>query len=211
MWRDRTNVKGIHQHPLVRHLGVMTPDDPSFGDDPPLDDFTDYVAQVLAMERLRLLREPGREGFDGSGYFRKHFFLLEGWHEAFRGQDIIDGETQFTLLSMRRIPGDFVTEEQVKARTFVHDMLARSCVAKFGQGYWMPGMPMALSTFWAMPEHADADLVEGTWWEFLRWGSLNLEQRRERGKCLTPIEIPEERDAVVQVRYLEPVKIDDEL
>ncbi|KAI9794929.1 MAG: hypothetical protein M1835_006303 [Candelina submexicana] len=209
MWRDRTDVKGIYQHPLVRHLGVMTPDDPSFGDNPPLDDFNDYVAQVLAMERLRLLREPGPDGFDGSAYFRKHFFLLEGWHEAFRGQDVIDGETQFRLLSMQRRPGDFEDEQQVMARTFVHDILARSCVAKFGQGYWMQGMPLALSSFWAMREYEDADLVEGTWWQFLRWGSLNLEQKRMRGKCLTPIAIPEERDVVVEVGYLEPVKVDD--
>ncbi|KAI9720220.1 MAG: hypothetical protein M1812_003038 [Candelaria pacifica] len=206
MWKDRTDVQDIHQHALVRHLGLMTPDDPSFGDNPPLEDFTDYVAQVLAMERLRLLREPGPEGFDGSAYFRKHFFLLEGWHEAFRGQDVISGDTSFKLLAMQRRPGDFQTEEQVMARSFVHDMLARSCVAKFGQGYWMPGMPLSLSSYWAMREYADADLVEGTWWEFLRWGSLNLEQKRERGKCLTPIEIPEEKDVVVEAGYLEPVE-----
>ena len=206
MWKDRTDAAGLHQHPLIQHLGLLTPEDPVFGPNPDWKGYTDYCAQFLAYERLRLLREPGPTGFDGSEYFRHHFFLLDGWDEAFRGQDIYDGETHFELLSLDRRPEDVERDDrQRQAHDFVLDLVGRSSVAKFGQGYWLPGMPVGLTGFWARPEYADYDCRPGTWGEFVRMASTQCRQMRAYRACLTPLEIPEEKDVVVTAGYLEPI------
>ncbi|MCJ1462998.1 hypothetical protein MMC07_001602 [Pseudocyphellaria aurata] len=208
MWRERTDVTGIHSHPLVRHLGVLQPYDPCFGLNPDHRAFSDYCAQFLAYERVRLAREPGSEdAFDGPAYFRKHFFLLESWEEAFRSQDVLEGRVLHELLKLERRPDAVSTDEQQRqAQTLAHDLMARSAVAKFGQGYWRLGMPMALSGVWALPGNQDDDCIPGTWGAFVRYGSVHLDQKRHMGTFLPPIEIPEEKDVVVVARHLEPVQ-----
>ena len=196
---------GIHKHPLIRHLGLLTPYDPCFGENPNFEEYTDYCAQFLAYERLRLLREPGDDGFDGSKYFREHFFLLQSWEEGFRYDDVADGKTQFELLSLERRPEDTADPRQQQAQAFVLNLLGRSAMVKFGQGYWQPGMPPAVTKFWAQPQFADYDHKPGTWGELMRYGSVHLEQKRSYGKCLTPIAIPEEKDIVITAGYLEAV------
>ena len=203
MWKDRTNAVGIRNHPLIRHLGVLDPHHPSMGDDHKLERFSDYCAQILAFERLRLLQEPGERGFDGSRYFKEHFFLLELWKEAFRTQDVLDGTTLYELLSMERRPEDMADSRQQQAKNMVHQLLAQSAVAQFSTGYWQPGMPLSLTSFWAKPGHENDDCRPGTWGGFLRYGSVNWEQTRHHGRCLTPIAIPEEKDTIITAGYLE--------
>ena len=181
-------------------------DDPCFGDNVDTGDFSDYCAQFMACERLRLLREPGEKGFDGSRYFREHFFILDSWKETFRLQDKIEGTRMYELLTMERRLEDLDSPSQQEAQSFVHELLAQSATAKFGAGFWRPGMPLTLTSYWAKPGHEDDDSIPGTWGGFLRYGSLYLEQKRDHGRCLTPMEIPEEKDVVITAGYLEPAK-----
>ena len=174
-----------------------------FGENPNMEDFSDYCGQWLAYERLRLLREPGEKGFDGSRYFKEHFFLLDLLQEALRTQDRHDGTELYNLFLMERRPKDIADPRQQQAQTFVHELLGYSSTAIFGTGVWRPGMPLTLSSFWAKPGHEDDDCKPGTWGEFLRYGSIHWEQRRIQGRCLTPIPVPEEEDVVITAGHLE--------
>ena len=218
LWADRTNATGIRHHPLVRHLGPLVLDDPNFGENPNWEGFTDYAAQILAYERVRLTRDPGEDGFDGLEYFNKHFFLLDAWEEFCRDQDRFDGSQIFKFLSLPRKPfpnnngNGYVTgkpdhngvpdddgKAQLMARDFVHNLLAKSCMCKFSQGFWEPGMPVGVAALWNRPELADADSLPGTWGEYLRYGSVYLEQTDEKRKHLKPLPIP---GNIGQVRIL---------
>jgi hypothetical protein len=212
-------VAGIHRHPLVRHLGLLVIDDPTFGENPNWEEFTDYAAQILAYERVRLTREPGKDGFDGAAYFKQRVFLLDAWEEMYRGQDRFDGSQIFELLSLPRNPvpnggrtiddvngdADGDSNAQRTARDFVHDLLAKSCVCKLSQGFWQPGMPLAVTSYWNRPELADADSRPGTWGQYLRYGSVHFEQTEEARRDLKPLPIPEEIGEVQTVEMLEPV------
>ncbi|KAL6230329.1 hypothetical protein BDW75DRAFT_244922 [Aspergillus navahoensis] len=74
IWRDRDSHDGSHNHPLIRHLGLMIT--PAFPDTTDWEALTDYLTAPQACTRVRTNREPGENGFDGPAYFRKHFFLL---------------------------------------------------------------------------------------------------------------------------------------
>ncbi|ESZ94260.1 putative capsule polysaccharide biosynthesis protein [Sclerotinia borealis F-4128] len=205
MWGNSTDVTNIHRHPLVRHLGLLRPDDPTFGENPDYEAFTDYASHFLAYERLRLLREPGEKGFDGASYFKEHFFLLDAWPEMYRDQDVIDGETMFELLNTVRDTSSNASNRdlQQEAERFVHNLLVHSSVAKFSQGFWQPGMPLAVTSFWKRAGNEEADSRPGTWGEYLRYVATHFEQTRDYRQCLVPLVIPEEMDEIVEVGYLE--------
>ncbi|KAL1859999.1 hypothetical protein Plec18170_001948 [Paecilomyces lecythidis] len=227
LWEGRTDAVGIHRHPLVRHLGLLAADDPNFGDSPNWEGFTDYAAQILAYERVRLIREPGQDGFDGPAYFRKHFFLLDAWEELCRGQEKFDGLQILKLLLLPRHSvtnseedGSFIGkaawdpdgsrltdygEIQKMARDFVHDLLANSCVCKFSQGFLEPGMPPGIAAYWSTPGLEDADSRPGTWGEYLRYGSVHLEPTGEERKHLKPLPIPQNIGEVHNVGLFEAV------
>ncbi|KAI9372981.1 hypothetical protein BJX61DRAFT_542180 [Aspergillus egyptiacus] len=213
LWEGRADATGIRHHPLVRHLGPLVLDDPGFGETPNWEGFSDYAAHILAYERVRLTREPGPDGFDGLAYFTKHFFLLDAWEEMCRDQDKFDGYEILKLLTLPRQPlfpttggeengnghPDDGKSQQRTAREFVHGLLAKSSVCKFSQGFWEPGMPVLVAALWNRPELADADSRPGTWGEYLRYGSVHLDQTGEQRRRLKPLVIP---DNVGQVRTL---------
>lgn len=99
--------------------------------------FTDYLAQVQAYERVRLNREPGADGFDGPAYFREHFYLLDARTEMFIGQayNRTDRVLQLLLLPRNEVSGD---EDQADASRFVHDVLSRSSCCKFSTTAHIP-------------------------------------------------------------------------
>jgi hypothetical protein len=211
----------------VRHLGLLTADDPNFGENPNWEDFTDYAAQILAYERVRLTREPGKDGFDGPAYFRNHVFLLDAWEELCRGQEKLDGLQILKLLLLPRqlLPGseeneyiigkaawDIDGSDQINygksqqiARDFVHDLLANSCVCKLSQGFLEAGMPPGTAAYWNKPEWADADSRPGTWGEYLRYGSVHLEPTRQDRKHPKPLPIPENIGEEHDVGLFDPV------
>ena len=71
LWRDRTECKGIHKHPLISHLPLLQHS--TVEHDP--EDLSDYIAQCMAFDRLRLLEDPS-DGFNGVRYFNEKVFML---------------------------------------------------------------------------------------------------------------------------------------
>lgn len=71
IWKDRSESKGIHKHPLLRHLPLSKH---SIVEHNP-EDLSDYIAQCLCFDRLRLLIDPS-DGFNGVEYYEKKIFML---------------------------------------------------------------------------------------------------------------------------------------
>lgn len=71
IWKDRTNCKDIHKHPLIKHLPLLQHS--TVAHDP--EDLSDYIAQCMAFDRLRLLEDPS-DGFSGVRYFEDKVYML---------------------------------------------------------------------------------------------------------------------------------------
>lgn len=217
MWAGRSDANGLHNHSLVRHLGLLKLKAPSISADADWAGFSDYVAQILAFERVRLNSEPGPDGFDGPAYFKDHFFLLDANKEMFLGQGFDQGERIAKLLSLtRRKPGSSEAgvsptanndddDDQLSAKKFVHNVLTSSSLCKFSQGTARLGLKFLVGKYWSRPENSMADCNPGTWGAVLREGSVRYQQARMPGRSLEPLNLPEELGSTTMVGILEPV------
>ncbi|KAI1345340.1 hypothetical protein F5Y01DRAFT_309142 [Xylaria sp. FL0043] len=229
MWSGRNDAVGLHDHPLVRHIGLLRLQASSIPANADWAGFTDYLAQILAFERVRLNREPGQRGFDGPAYFNIHFFLLDANTEMFRGQDFDGAERLAHMLLLpctapwpRHIGSHqeqthicaeqteaSKDEDQRLAQQFTYAVLAHSSLCKFSQGTARLGLKFVLGKYWSRPENSMVDCQPGTWGCFLRYGSVHLRQTRMRGRYLEPLRIarchPEGRDSGTVAALYEPI------
>jgi hypothetical protein len=203
IWQDRESAVGLNTHPLISHLPLLQINAPSIPPGADWVNFTDYLAQVQAFERVRLNRETGVDGLDGPAYFRRNFYLLDARTEMFIGQAFDGAEQVLRLLLLSKV--DDGTSQNVKdqeeASRFVHDMLARSSCCKFSSGTGRLGLKRLVAKHWSLAEHAGDDSQPGTWGEYLRWGSVHLRQTRD----IARFEVPEDVGIITHVGPFEPV------
>lgn len=209
MWAGGvTNADGFHKHPLLRHLPLLNPplSSSNLELDVTMETFTDYLAHFVALERLRKIIDPN-DGFNGPKYYRENILFAKAMEETFYVQPKTkwSGPRQFAYLAtprMQRNGGRFDTysEKQREALDFVHDALANSSTMKLSHGY--PGGKDFLADLWDLPENENADCEPGTFAEYLRWGSVHLDQTRK----LVPYKIDNTKDTVYHVGVLEPVE-----
>lgn len=205
---DRNRAAGLHGHPLISHLPLLQISAPTIPAGADWADFTDYLAQVQAFERVRLNQEPGVDGFDGPEYFREHFFLLDARTEMFLGQAFDEGDRVRRLLLLpRREPPD--DEDQEAASRFVYGVLAESSCCKFSKGTGRLGLPTLVAEYWTRPEYANDDCQPGTWGEYLRYGSVHFRQTRQSGRSLTPLHIPKETAQITRAGTFEPISYEN--
>ncbi|KAI0132405.1 hypothetical protein BJ170DRAFT_613848 [Xylariales sp. AK1849] len=227
MWKNRDDSLDIHRDPLVHHLDPLRINAPSIPANANWSAFSDYVAQVMAFERVRLNREPGPYGFDGPSYFRNHFFLVDAGTEMFHGQQFDGAEevVQILLLNCRlpstdqaptyegngktaRLGHDVDEKQQSAAYEFVHNVLTQSSLCKFSEGTARLGLKFLVASYLNKPENANADCQPGTWGEILRFGSVHSKQTRRQGKALEPLQVPVDEQSLVTVAgMLEPATL----
>lgn len=99
-WQEpgRRESKDVTGHNLFEHL--------DFGGY--RHDMIDYLAQHVAFQRLRLLKDP-TDGFDGPNYFTKHMYLLDAIKEAYYLPDQTrwQGQVALDLMNAPQIPGPY--------------------------------------------------------------------------------------------------------
>ncbi|WPG99932.1 Hypothetical protein R9X50_00275500 [Acrodontium crateriforme] len=200
LWTDSTIQKGIHAHPLLRHLPlVQFPTEENWTAPFSAEDWTDYSSHMLCFERLSLLSEPN--GFDGADYFHNHILLMSANREIFHMQEI--GEDHlFDLLVLPFEPHSSDAQQQ-EARKRIPAMLAESSFIKFGEGYWMEGLPVPIATRFREDEYSDCR--PNTWVGWLRWASDRFEQDLPDGWTTPREEILLPAEKIVRVGVLEPV------
>ncbi|KAI0865912.1 hypothetical protein F4860DRAFT_200109 [Xylaria cubensis] len=216
LWKNgRTNCLGLHEHPLVKPLGLFAPPDELYEETKRKFDLggsghqfdkkiiADYLALNLAYERVRLLVDE-KTGWNGPEYYRRNVHLLDCIDELWKTHEMLLVDEVFPLLSLPFQPENMETDTKQKAAAdYVGYILANCSMAKHSQGFWQPGIRVPLAMTWNMPENADADIKKGTWAEYLRWASLFCEQTRSKGKCLPSLKLGEEKEELIYAGLLE--------
>lgn len=152
----------------------------------PMEIFTDYLSQCMCFERLRRLVDPS-DGFNGPEYYSNKLLLYSGLQETYYFQQATEwsGTKQFDLLTMKRTGEGVVRDEKWHAaEIFVNDALANTSTMKLSHG--PPGaLDCFLADMWDSEELQGKDCEEGTFGEYLRYGSVHFDQMRQ----MTPIKI----------------------
>ncbi|EHK45168.1 hypothetical protein TRIATDRAFT_184052, partial [Trichoderma atroviride IMI 206040] len=205
MWTGVTNADGFHKHPLLRHLPLLNPplSKSKLELDVTMESFTDYLAHFVALERLRKLIDPS-DGFDGPKYYRENIFFAKAMQETYYVQPKTkwSGPQQLGYLTTRRdgldgSESDEVREKWLEAQDFVHDALANSSTMKLSHGH--PGGKDFLADLLDQPQNEGKDCEPQTFGEYLRWGSVHLNQTRE----MIPYKIDTSKEKVYHVGVLE--------
>ncbi|CZT19177.1 related to capsule polysaccharide biosynthesis protein [Ramularia collo-cygni] len=208
LWEDgATNQDGFHLHPLLRHMGTLhTPNKDIPVSFPDMGPITDYLSQTFCIERIRHLIDPN-DGFNGPEYWATKIFGIAMPQEMWRHQltTLWNGKRQWELFSKKRSGPDCVQDaDWYEAETLVHEILSNSSVLKLSTG--SPGTEeWWLATYWNKKEYEQADIEEGTFAAYLRWGSCHFDQIRE----LAPLKLELETERVWRAGVLEPVKVDE--
>lgn len=174
---DRTSSLDVRLDPLFAHLTPFTLPGFTSSIKASADAIGDYFAQFTAAGRLFALVDSS-VGWDGPRFFQENLMLFT-IDEMFTQNFLTDwsGELQFAHLSRPRIePVDRTDLDQLASETFVETCLERSLIIKMSQGI-IPE-PIPLAKIWNRSENENADIAPGTWAEYLRWGSVHLDQDR---------------------------------
>lgn len=195
VWKGVTETTGMHAHPLLHHLpGFQPPVEKLEASDLNVTygQFLDYLAHNLCFERLIYLRDPSVE-WSGPEYNRKRILWFDAMQETYYAQKITswDGRKQYDLLATRRKTS--VNDEAfAAAEEFVENVMAHSSTMKLSHG--LPSGKEYLAAIWDKGDDQEIDNARGTFAEYLRYGSVYLEQTRE----LTPLVISPTTDKILE-------------
>jgi Capsular polysaccharide synthesis protein len=202
VWKGVTETTGMHAHPLLHHLpGFQPPVEKLEASDLSVTygQFLDYLAHNLCFERLIYLRDPS-VAWSGPDYNRKHILWFDAMQETYYAQKITgwDGRKQYDLLATQRKTS--VTDEAfAEAEEFVENVMAYSSTMKLSHG--LPSGKEYLAAIWDNGDDQEIDNAPGTFAEYLRYGSVYLEQTRD----LKPLVISPTADKILEGRVTEAV------
>jgi hypothetical protein len=173
LWEGSTTAEGFHAHPLLAHLPQLDVQNAELGCPPlliPTHGLGDYLAHFLCLERLQQLRDPA-DGFNGAEYFTNNVLLLRAIDHVYYAQKITgwDGRRQYDMLATR--VDDVKAPLQADAKAFVDKVLRNSALMKLSHG--PPCGLENLATIWDEESHANDDIAEGTFADYLRNASVH--------------------------------------
>lgn len=183
LWKGHTSCKGMIANPL---LAFALNNDFSqsvergfrweFKVEPQV--VFEYIAQVLAWQRLCLLEDAG-DGFCGADYAQDHILWFDVLEEDWGAETIVGfrGQEMFDALATR-LDADPESEEYKTAYKLVWRVLARSSMQKITHGKNLTKTP-ALGLLWDSEENKDKDIEPGTFAELLRYGTEHFVQTRK--------------------------------
>lgn len=189
VWKGAQSTKGMTTHPLLRHLPRYDP--PSLdGKKPPFEynQFSDYLAQVLCLERVRHLKDPSLK-WDGPEFFANQVLLFDCGPEVFWCDYLAgwDGRKQYNLL-IREKDGAPHDEGYKESEAYVDAILATSSTMKVSHAVTTPGRE-CLADIWDKPETHDADSLPGTFASYLRWANVHYQAKHALNRVyLGPME-----------------------
>lgn len=193
-WAGRTNNKGVHKHPLFRHLvrdGNIAP----FLKEA-VGDKLDYFQAYLAYERLRLLEDP-HDGFSGPSYCKNRVLLID-YREFAAGAMLTNdnGPKQLKLFNTRHDQNQD-SEEYGEAKKFFTNILSNAAMLK--QYHWRDHDVPTLADLWDRPENYELDAEPNTFGDYLRYISSHYTQDR----TITGLKFPPTREKVLVAGVLE--------
>jgi hypothetical protein len=194
LWEGKTNTTGMHKHPLVSHIPLMSvPQEVVIEEEGQekmvIDDaaMTDYAIQIQCMGAAQHWLDADGH-WDGPRYVREKCWLQSMMDACYVQEKATawNGQRQFDLLKQKLPTADECeTEDQKAARTMVEETVAHSWCMKLGHGFSAKlfGGP-TVGMLWR--EHIGTDCEEGTYAGWLRSAELNCAQSR----TWIPMEVP---------------------
>ncbi|WAO87651.1 Hypothetical protein NCS54_00496800 [Fusarium falciforme] len=173
IWQGRTNVDGVHKHPLTKDIGLAD-GMADWGMEDKVKSMSDYVSQMLIGDRTRNLYDVNT-GWNGREFFENKVFMVEGIWNGILGaiRTDYDGYKQVEMFTTRLDEPDL--EKRVKAEAFVIEMLEKSHMYKVYHS--SAGGPPALGDL--VKQIQDLDHRPGTFGEMYRYGTVHWEPTRE--------------------------------
>ena len=169
---------------------------------------------MICLDRLLSTRDPST-GFFGQKYWEEHFRLLPS-NEMLPQHCFADpdGFTEGESLRLLGLPrSEPVSEsrsdrdqDQLDAERLVEGALAHACFKKMLSGLWR-NRQETVAGRWDAEDGKNLDIKPGTWAEYLRWGSVFLEQRRKLSIVQAEVPLHEGglRRRIYEVGVLEPI------
>lgn len=188
LWKGAKSTKGMTTHPLLHHLPRYDP--PSLnGKSSPFEynQFSDYLAQVLCLERVRHLKDSSLD-WDGAEFLSNRVLLYDCGPEVFWYDYLAcwDGRKQYNMLIRQNddAPHDDGYRE---SDAYVEALLATSSTMKVSHAVTTPGRE-CLAGIWDKPENHDADALPGTFGAYLRWANVYYQSKHALNRVyLEPI------------------------
>ncbi|KAF2186337.1 hypothetical protein K469DRAFT_738638 [Zopfia rhizophila CBS 207.26] len=172
LWEEKTNYKGVSQHPLLKNLGLHWTNNELWSDKFNFDLKVD--AQTLFEYTTQMDR------FNGAEYWQTHVLLFDTMAETVGAEETIGwgggGPKLFELLSLK-LEADSNSVTYKEAYNMVWRILTRSSMQKIAGSKMLK--TLNLDTLWSMPENKGKDREPGTFAELLRYGAVNFAQTRE--------------------------------
>ncbi|KAF2794770.1 hypothetical protein K505DRAFT_241388 [Melanomma pulvis-pyrius CBS 109.77] len=205
-WKGRQDYTGIIESPLigfVKDFNFAEAEARGFKWDFKIDELTvlGYIGQVVAWVRLCWLQEPNG-GFNGVEYYCNKVLLFDVLTEDWPAETVVgfDGQSLFNVFTTK-LDDDPESEEYKKAYEATWLMLTKSCLQKITHAKGIT-KDLACGMLLDKKENERKDGEPGTFGELLRYGSVHLEQTRERINYVDPIR-PEEK-VIIHKGLLEP-------
>ncbi|PHH89626.1 hypothetical protein CDD83_5642 [Cordyceps sp. RAO-2017] len=177
-----TNSHNFHKHPLFRHrpplaaIAPLEPDREEYGSrEARVEALNDYLGQTMVMEALCRAEEDS-----WSEYYARHVYLLPSTRDMFYLQAATGwcGERQHRLLSAKRRRSDTAPDETWReAEALVVQILSRASTLKLPHHHGL--VKTQLADIWDRDENREADIAEGSFAEYLRYGSVHFVQSRD--------------------------------
>lgn len=182
LWKGQNDWSGIIKSPLIAFVqGVDFSQSKAAGfhwhwDVDPMI-VLGYVGQVIAWFRLAYLKEPNG-GFDGVEYYTKHVLCLDSLSEVWGAEKTIgfNGEDMYKVFTTRR-DADPESAEYKRAYEATWRLLTKSSMQKITHG---KSLTKDIHCGFLLDQNEGSDCAPGTFGELLRYGSVHLEQTRER-------------------------------
>ncbi|KAI8224907.1 putative glycosyl transferase FCK3 [Colletotrichum sp. SAR 10_86] len=200
LWRDRTNERGFHKHPLIQEIGIAD-GMADWNFEKKVLQMSDYVAQMLIGDRTRNLLDV-ETGWNGRDVYEKKAFMVEGINNGILGamKTDYDGAKQIEIFTTRLDEPDEARRKA--AEEFVIDMLENSHMYKVYHNS-AGGLP-ALGDLIKKEGFQDADHRPGTFGELYRYGTVHWLSTRKVDR-LTP---PPHEDELIRATPTTPSVID---
>ncbi|KAF2724192.1 hypothetical protein K431DRAFT_282048 [Polychaeton citri CBS 116435] len=190
VWTGHTSAQGLADDPLISSAVDIVSEDMqaaqgSWEVHVPYKTVMEYIGQLVCWQRVCMLEDAG-DGFSGVDYWMNHVYLFDAVQETVGGETKVgfDQQRMFRFLTMKRDDSAAASAKRVPehdyepAKELTWYLLTSASMLKISRGSGLTrhkGFGAVLDE----PENKDKHCEPDTFFELLRFGSLNFKQTRE--------------------------------
>ncbi|KAI6773049.1 hypothetical protein HG530_004007 [Fusarium avenaceum] len=180
LWGNRHNYVGMSNNPalgFVKDIDFSEAEGWTWDFKIDVQQVLEYISQVMCWRRLTMLEDTG-DGFNGSKYWQGHILGIDARTENWAAENLVGFSSGQRLYDLLSLPLDTNPESEdfQEAHKLVWHLLSSASWQKVTHGKGLTHSPH-LGLLW--DENDGKDSEPGTFGELLRWGAVNLRQKRD--------------------------------